>query len=59
MHHLPVLHLPFLGIDIIGTLTPYLIHFPKSQRTTKVLPMLGGLAIFTLILSLSGCFKSG
>ena len=32
-HHLPVLHLPFWCIDIIATLTPYLIHFPKYIQT--------------------------
>jgi iron complex transport system substrate-binding protein len=32
-HHLPVLHLPFWFIDIIGTLTPYLIHFPNYIQT--------------------------
>jgi hypothetical protein len=29
-YHLPVLHLPFWCIDLIGTLTPYLIDFPKE-----------------------------
>ena len=53
------LHLVTYLCLFVFTYFSYSEILAKSQRTTQVLAMLGGLVIFILNMSLSGYFKSG